>query len=288
MFSAMAILLFLAILLLGVRSTYGNGQKVCSLQEKGVSDDNTIPGSASLLKKSGPKHFSLDVQEHDSLSRSIQKISNILELGGKAAIVGVDLQVAFADVNGSLYVSNGLEAVIGMNRLRASFSQLPYILTQDFHPPNHISFAVTHGKELFTLVQNMTAPGIDEAFDQMLWPVHAVENTEDAMFHPLLNTTGAIVVKKGTNPYVDSYSGFGDIFRGKYETTIFKKTLENLNINTLFICGLATDYCVLYTVLDAIRHGYTVYFIQDCSRGVNPETTNLAIKQMEEAGALII
>ena len=198
------------------------------------------------------------------------------------------MQFAFADLKGSLSVSNGLDAVVGMNRLRVSFPNLPFILTQDWHPNGHISFAETHEKELFTLVQNMTAPGIDETFDQMLWPVHAVEHTNDAEFHPLLNTTDAIVVKKGTHPFVDSYSGFGDIFHGKYETTILKETLDDLDVNILFVCGLATDYCVLNTVLDGICHGYTVYLVQDCSRDVNPETTNLAIKQMEEASALII
>jgi nicotinamidase/pyrazinamidase len=202
------------------------------------------------------------------------------------AIVAVDIQNDF--VIGTLPVPYAKNAVHEMNNLINAFPYLPLYATQDWHKEDHVSIAENHDLPPFTYVANMTAQGVEGSFEQMLWPIHGLQNSLGAQFDPDFNIYGAIIVQKGTHSSVDSYSGFGDAFGGKYERTILHSELQQKNIDTVIIAGLATDYCVKYTVLDAIRLGYNTILYLPASRGVSPETTDAAIKEMRDAGAIIV
>jgi nicotinamidase/pyrazinamidase len=150
--------------------------------------------------------------------------------------------------------------------------------TQDWHPPNHISFAVNHpGKKPFETVQ------IDGR-TQVLWPPHCVQKTDGAKVL-LDNSVFRTIVKKGQNPKFDSYSGFQDDGGAKTE---MDSILRAAGIKKLVIYGIATDYCVKATAVDAIASGYKVIVIEGLSKGVAPDTTAKALDEMKAKGILIM
>lgn len=197
------------------------------------------------------------------------------------AVVVVDVQSDFTELkHGSLAIEgtdeNYLKLVI-KNTKELKNAGFPIYATQDWHPSNHVSFYSNHpGKKEFDVI---TANGIK----QMLWPPHAVQNTSGAEIL-IDNSLFTAIVKKGTDAKFDSYSGFKDA-SGK-ETNL-DKLLKEKNIKTIVVYGLATDFCVKATALDAISNGYKVILLPGLSRGTTPESTAQAIAQMKSKGVII-
>ncbi|WP_353959668.1 bifunctional nicotinamidase/pyrazinamidase [Echinicola jeungdonensis] len=168
-----------------------------------------------------------------------------------------------------------------INKLQSKFDFI--VGTQDWHPENHLSFAANHkGKKPGEIIKL-------DGMDQILWPVHCVKESHGSQFHPYLKTEGwKKVFKKGTNPKIDSYSGFFD--NHKRQDTGLGKYLKENGVDTVYVVGLAADYCVKFTVLDAVSEGFKTYLVKDGTRAVNLEPNDFekAIKDMEEAGAQMV
>jgi len=197
-----------------------------------------------------------------------------------AALVVVDVQNDFC-TGGALEVQNGEEVVPVINRISDGFSVV--IATQDWHPAGHFSFASQHpGKNPLETVKRGD-------LEQVLWPDHCVAGTVGADFHPELETTRlSLILRKGTDPDLDSYSGFFE--NDKVTSTGLEHYLKGLGYSDLYLCGLATDYCVYYTAMDALRLGFNVYLIEDACRGVDfPKgNTAKALQSMTENGLEIL
>lgn len=197
-----------------------------------------------------------------------------------SALILVDLQNDFMP-HGSLPVPDGDAVVEIANALQQKFDLV--VATQDWHPPNHGSFASNH---------HGRAPGdvIElDGLEQVLWPDHCVQGSPGAAFvAPLDQTSIAKVFRKGTDPTIDSYSGFFD--NGHRKSTGLADYLREEGVDTVFVAGVATDYCVKFTVLDARECGFETYLVRDACRGVNlrPTDCDEAIAAMREAGAHIV
>ena len=155
------------------------------------------------------------------------------------------------------------------------------VASLDWHPANHGSFASQHQVEPYS-------QGQLDGLAQTFWPDHCVQNSEGAALHPLLNQRAITqTFTKGENPLVDSYSAFFD--NGRRQATALNAWLLEHRIAELIIMGLATDYCVKFTVLDALDLGYTVSVITDGCRGVNiqPQDSANAFMEMAAAGATL-
>jgi nicotinamidase/pyrazinamidase len=196
------------------------------------------------------------------------------------ALILVDIQNDFCK-DGALEVPEGNMVVPIANQLMEKFDLV--IATQDWHPANHKSFAANH---LFR------KPGmvIDlNGLEQVLWPIHCVQGSLGAEFVKDLNTEGIDhVFQKGTDPEIDSYSGFFD--NGKRKSTGLGDFLKEKGVDTVYVMGLATDYCVKFTTLDAIELGFKTYLIQDGCRGVNLNKGDVeaALNDIEQAGATLV
>lgn len=192
------------------------------------------------------------------------------------ALLLVDIQNDFLP-GGALAVPNGDGVIPVANKLQLAFPLV--VATQDWHPANHGSFAVSHpGKKAF---EQITLNGLP----QTLWPVHCVQQTPGAALAARLNQERiAQVFPKGTDAGIDSYSGFFD--NGHRKATGLGDWLKQKGVTEVFVCGLATDYCVKFTALDAVQLGFKTYFIEDASRGVNlqPNDVKNAISEMIHAG----
>ncbi len=190
----------------------------------------------------------------------------------------IDVQNDFC-TGGALEVQGGEEIVPVINNLMPSFRQI--VLTQDWHPRNHRSFASAHaGGHPFQEIEMPYGP-------QTLWPDHCVQGTRGAEFHPMLLTHPArLVVRKGMNPELDSYSAFFE--NDRRTPTGLGQALKELDIGTIYVAGLATDFCVLYSALDARRIGFNVTLIQDASRAIDMEGSHdKALEEMSTAGVSI-
>lgn len=177
---------------------------------------------------------------------------------GRALLV-VDVQRDFCP-GGALAVADGDAVVPVINRLARSYETV--VLTQDWHPAGHASFASSHpGKNPFD--QTRLAYG-----DQVLWPDHCVQGTAGAEFHPALDIPHArLILRKGCNPAVDSYSAFTEADHSS--TTGLAHWLRAMTIGAVDICGLATDFCVAWTALDAAEAHFTVRVNLEASRAIN-------------------
>lgn len=196
------------------------------------------------------------------------------------ALILVDLQNDFFP-GGALGVP-GAEAIFPLaNTIQEHFDTV--VATKDWHPKNHGSFASNHpGHAIFDIVDLDGIP-------QVLWPDHCVQGSLGAEFHPKLQTERINkIVLKGTDPSIDSYSTFFDNAHRK-STELYPYLLER-HIENVYLLGLATDYCVLYSVLDAVKLGYNCYVIIDGCFGINkdPKDVDTAIEAMKKAGAHII
>lgn len=177
------------------------------------------------------------------------------------ALIVIDVQNDFVP-GGALAVSGGDEIISGIVDLASKFETV--VISQDWHPQNHKSFAVNHGKEAFTQVEMPYG-------NQTLWPTHCVQGTEGADFHKDLIAGGvvdkaAMIIRKGMNPEVDSYSAF---YENDGETkTGLSGFLNDRGIKRVFCVGLAYDFCVGYTAKDAKAEGFDVVVVKDLCRAI--------------------
>ena len=192
------------------------------------------------------------------------------------ALIITDVQNDFCP-GGALAIHEGDRIVPQVNRLRTRFDLV--VATQDWHPRGHGSFAANHpGKKIGEVIDLNGLP-------QILWPVHCVENTPGAEFHPGLDRRRiARVFHKGADPGIDSYSAFFD--NGHRKATGLGEYLKERGIDEVYFCGLATDYCVKFSALDAVDLGFKTCVIEDACRGVNlqPGDVERAIAEMRAKG----
>ncbi len=205
-----------------------------------------------------------------------------IKIDNKDALIIVDMQYDFIP-GGSLPVEEGDLIIEDINKISNKFKENKgvIVLTQDWHPKNHLSFASNHlGK----------SPGDefmsdDGAIGPVLWPDHCVQGTKGAEFHKDLQIDLAdIIIQKGMKPNVDSYSGFRD--NDKKSETGLREYLNSKKIKRIFVCGLALDYCCYYTAMDGFEFGYKVYFLVDLTRGVDLPEGNVgnALENMKNKG----
>jgi len=198
-----------------------------------------------------------------------------LSPGAASALIVVDVQNSFLP-GGSLAVKDGDEVVPVINRMAARFDNV--VLTQDWHPAGHISFASSHpGKKPFDVVQ------LDYGA-QVLWPEHCVQGSSGAALASDLNVPHAqLVIRKGFHARIDSYSAFREADR-KTRTGL-ASYLRERGIDTVFIAGLATDFCVAWTAIDACEAGLTAYVVEDACRGIDVDgSLAKAWTEMSNAG----
>jgi nicotinamidase/pyrazinamidase len=191
------------------------------------------------------------------------------------ALLVIDVQNDFCP-KGALAVIDGDAVVEPINALLADFSAR--ILTQDWHPAGHSSFASLYDERSPYDIIDMPYGS------QILWPDHCIQGTDGAAFHNGLKTdTADLIIRKGFRPQIDSYSAFFE--NDKTTPTGLEGYLRSRNINTLTIVGLATDFCVAYTALDAVRLGFKVTVDMTACRGINLNgSLETALLQMRTAG----
>jgi nicotinamidase/pyrazinamidase len=196
------------------------------------------------------------------------------------ALIVVDLQNDFLP-GGALAVPGGDEVIPLANELQRRFDVV--LATQDWHPPDHGSFAANHsGKK----------PGdriMLDGVEQILWPVHCVQNTHGSEFAPSFDTTRIdYVFHKGIDPSIDSYSTFFD--NAHRRSTGLADYLKDRAIKDIYLLGLALDYCVKYSALDARQLGLNTHVVLDGCRGIDlqPGDVDLALKEMKAASAGIV
>jgi len=192
------------------------------------------------------------------------------------ALILVDLQNDFC-AGGALAVPDGDAVVAVANALLPRFSLV--VATRDYHPPTHLSFASNHsGRNAYELVDL-------DGLTQVLWPAHCVQGTSGAEFHAALDASRITrVFPKGTDERIDSYSGFFD--NGQRKATGLGEYLHKEGVRDVYVMGLATDYCVKWTALDAVRLGFRVHLVEDGCRGVGLNLGDVAkaVDHMRGAG----
>ena len=195
------------------------------------------------------------------------------------ALLVIDVQNDFCP-NGALAVAGGDTIVQPINTAMYKFDTV--VLTQDWHPTDHKSFASSHeNKKPFDIVEMSYG-------DQVLWPDHCIQGSMGARFHPDLNHNRAdVIIRKGSNPVVDSYSAFYE--NDKVTPTGLHGYLKNREITKLTLVGLATDYCVAFSALDAAKLGYAVTVRLDMARGIDSDgSLKAAIDKMSKAGINLV
>ncbi len=203
-----------------------------------------------------------------------------MQIDNTNALLIVDMQNDFMP-GGALFVEEADQIVDNINQIAEIFKNNngKIILTQDWHPKNHKSFASSY---------NNKNPGEEyhsDGIGPVLWPDHCVQGTKGAQFHDNLNIDLAhAIIRKGFNPEVDSYSGF--IENDKKSETGLRGYLNSLNIKRIFICGLALDYCCYFTALDGINFGFEVYFLVNLTRGIYlpPGNISKSLQDMKDKG----
>jgi nicotinamidase/pyrazinamidase len=176
-------------------------------------------------------------------------------------LIVVDVQNCFLP-GGSLAVKDGEQVVPIINKLGQSFQHV--VMTQDWHTPGHVSFASSHqGKKPFEMIKLPYG-------DQVLWPDHCVQGTDGAAISKDINIPHAeLVIRKGFRKGVDSYSAFREA--DKKTTTGLGAYLKARGLSRVFVTGLATDFCVAWTAMDARREGFDTYVIEDAARGIDAQ-----------------
>ena len=195
------------------------------------------------------------------------------------ALIVIDVQRGFCP-GGNLAVADGDAIVPGVNALMERFPHV--VLTQDWHPAGHSSFASSHpGRAPYDVIEMPYGP-------QVLWPDHCVQGTDDAAFHPGLRADRArAIVRKGMDPAVDSYSAFFE--NDRRTPTGLDGLLRTLGAERLTLVGLATDFCVNYSAVDAARLGYAVTVREDLCRAIDLNgSLEAARAAMREAGVALV
>jgi nicotinamidase/pyrazinamidase len=204
-------------------------------------------------------------------------------LSPRAALIVVDMQPDFMP-GGALACHEGDAIVPGIDRLLRSGIFRHVVATQDWHPRGHISFASSHpGRTAFEQIALYGQP-------QTLWPDHCVQGTPGAELHPAIDWSALdAVIRKGSDPDVDSYSGFRENHGsgGARPSTGLAGWLRERDVDEVFVCGLARDVCVLWTAQDALELGFRVHLLWNLSRPVTPDT-DVATRAALSAQALTI
>ncbi|MCX8032678.1 MAG: nicotinamidase [Thermoleophilia bacterium] len=186
----------------------------------------------------------------------------LIPIGSKDVLIVVDVQRDFCP-GGSLPVPHGDQVVPVINQLAPLFKR--WVYTRDWHPPNHISFSDT------------------PEYKDGSWPRHCVQGTPGAAWHPDLEIPmNAILVSKGDNPGHEAYSAF------QLENLDLAEFLRAHGVERVFVTGLAAEYCVKHTALDALAAGFAVYVISDAIRGITEESFRATLAELEQAGAVVV
>ena len=193
------------------------------------------------------------------------------------ALLLIDVQPDFMP-GGALPVAGGDEILPLLNQLQPRFDLV--VATQDWHPAGHQSFASSHpGRAAFDQIDLHGLP-------QVLWPDHCVQGTLGAVLHPALHTSRIeAIFRKGTNPEIDSYSAFFD--NGHRKSTGLADYLRGRGITAVYVAGLAADYCVYFSALDALREGFTTFLIEDATRAIDAAGFARAKADFVERGGII-
>ncbi len=192
------------------------------------------------------------------------------------ALICVDLQNDFYE-DGALPVPGASKINPPINKMLEKDDFKTIVASQDWHPKKHASFASNHNKEPFTPYK-----GDLEGLGELLWPDHCIQGTEGADFHQDIDTDNFdLIIRKGQDPEVDSYSAFRDNDGTDLGLAAY---LKGLDIKKIVLVGLALDVCVFYTALDGIKAGFNVELILEASKGVNAEENDVenAIAKMKE------
>ena len=195
-----------------------------------------------------------------------------------SALIIIDMQNDFCH-GGALAVKDGEKLVEPINDAQEKFDTI--ILTQDWHPEEHSSFASNNSAKVYSNIEM-------DYGSQILWPDHCIQGSIGANFHKNLNTNNSnLILRKGCNPKIDSYSAFFE--NDKTTTTGLEGYLIKKEIKRLYLCGLAFDYCVFYSALDGINLGFDVFVFQDLTKAINlNDSERFARKTMIEKGIKLI
>jgi nicotinamidase/pyrazinamidase len=202
-----------------------------------------------------------------------------MPISSRAALLVIDVQNDFIP-GGQLPVPEGDLIVPLINRLGRQFKQV--IIAQDWHPPGHASFASSHpGRKPYEVIQLPYG-------EQTLWPEHCVRDTPGAEFHAELDLPHAqLIIRKGCNPDIDSYSAFLEADRTT--TTGLAGYLKERGIDTVYMVGLALDFCVMFSALDARAAGFNAFVVMDACRAIDLDgSLAAAIDRMQVAGVGLI
>ena len=189
-------------------------------------------------------------------------------------LIIIDVQNDFLN-NGSLEVPNGNDVIEPINEIIKNYALV--VATKDWHPLDHVSFVSNHrGKKIGDVVKVNN-------LDQILWPVHCVQESRGSDFPTTLNIKAINkIIYKGTNSQIDSYSGFHD--NGKIRSTGLSDYLKAKNVTSIDYVGLVTEYCVKFTVFDSIEEGFKSRVILKGIKGINIEESNKTLKEMKSKG----
>jgi len=202
-----------------------------------------------------------------------------MQISPRTALLVIDVQNDFIP-GGQLAVPEGDQIAPLINRLGGLFKQV--VIAQDWHPSGHGSFASSHpGHQPYEVIQLPYG-------EQVLWPEHCVQGTAGAEFHPELNLPHAqLIIRKGCNPDIDSYSAFLEADRRT--TTGLTGYLKERGIDTVYMVGLALDFCVMFSALDARAAGFNAYVVLDACRAIDMNgSLAAAIERMQSAGVGLI
>ena len=195
-----------------------------------------------------------------------------------SALIIIDMQNDFCP-GGALAVTDGDKIIEPINGAQKEFDTI--ILTQDWHPKEHSSFASNNSAEVYSNVEM-------DYGSQVLWPDHCIQGSIGAKFHENLNINNSgLILRKGCNPKIDSYSAFFE--NDKNTTTGLEGYLIKKEIKRLYLCGLAFDYCVFYSALDAVNLGFDVFVFKDLTKAIDLNNSEkIARKTMIEKGIKLI
>ena len=194
------------------------------------------------------------------------------------ALIVVDIQNDFLP-GGALAVPRGDEVIPVVNAIQERFGLV--VATQDWHPPGHASFASSHsGRRVYDSV-------MIDGVEQILWPDHCVQGSRGAELARAFNTNRVeAVFRKGTDPGIDSYSAFYDNARRK--STGFEGYLKWKKVERVFLAGLAADFCVSYSIMDALAMGFSAVLIKDATRAISEDGFRTAEKVIRDRGAAVV
>ena len=202
-----------------------------------------------------------------------------MQISPRTALLVIDVQNDFIP-GGQLAVPEGDQIVPLINRLGGLFKQV--VIAQDWHPSGHASFASSHpGRQPYEVIQLPYG-------EQVLWPEHCVQGTAGAEFHSELNLPHAqLIIRKGCNPDIDSYSAFLEADRRT--TTGLAGYLKERGIDTVYMVGLALDFCVMFSALDARAAGFNAFVVLDACRAIDRDgSLAAAMERMQTAGVGLI